>query len=333
MVHTGQHYDPGMSDIFFKELALRSPDYSLDIGSASHGAQTGRMLEAIEKVILEVQPDRVLVYGDTNSTLSGALAAAKLQIAVDHVEAGLRSFDRNMPEEINRVLTDHAADQLFCPTRTAMDNLRSEHLSEGAQHSGDVMLDLALEIRPAALLKIPCAGFDDESYFLATIHRASNTDDRERLGRIVDALATIGRRVGPVVLPAHPRLAARLREFGFRAEDIHIIEPVGYSELQSLILHARGLITDSGGVQKEALFHGVRCLTLRDTTEWVESVNAGMSVLVGDDLASLPTLAAECHGRVDVPIAILEEFGGGCAATNIAASIRLAGSSRRQRRS
>jgi UDP-N-acetylglucosamine 2-epimerase len=329
LVHTGQHYDERLSEIFFVQLGLRAPDHHLGIGSASHGEQTGRMLAELERVIERVRPDRVLVYGDTNSTLAGALAAAKMHVPVDHVEAGLRSFDRSMPEEVNRVLTDHVSDQLLCPTGTAVRNLEREGIREGVVHAGDVMLDLALRAREAALATPLPDGIEEGAYFLATVHRPANTDDPSRLAAVMEALAAVGRAVAPVVLPAHPRLAARLGGVGF-AHGVHITEPAGYLEMQGLILRARGVITDSGGVQKEAMFHGVRCLTLRDSTEWVESLEAGMNVLLGDELLRLVEAAAACAGRAETPRPILDAFGGGEAGARIAEVVREAGRERRR---
>jgi UDP-GlcNAc3NAcA epimerase len=330
LVHTGQHYDAAMSDVFFRQLGLREPDHYLGIGSGPHGSQTGRMLAAIEEVLQRVAPARVIVYGDTNSTLAGALAAAKLHIAVDHVEAGLRSFDRDMPEEVNRVLTDRLSDQLFCPTRTAVENLKAEGIRAGVHLAGDVMLDLALRARSAALETPLPADVRAGEYFVATVHRAANTDDGARLERVVAALGEVSRRIAPVVLPVHPRLAQRLTAARLALDGLQCIEPVGYLEMQGLILRARAVITDSGGVQKEALFHGVPCLTLRDTTEWTESVAAGMNVLVGDDVSRLPMLADACHGRAEVPAAIFEAFGGGRAASVIAGTIRATAGARRR---
>jgi len=330
LVHTGQHYDMRMSDLFFRELEIREPAHNLGIGSGSHGEQTGRMLSELERVMQRVAPARVLVYGDTNSTVAGALAAAKLVLPVDHVEAGLRSFDRDMPEELNRVLTDHLADQLFCPTRTAVGNLQCEGLTEGVLFTGDVMLDLALQTRERALEVALPQGLHDKTYFVATIHRASNTDDPEQLRRIMCALDIVARDVGPVVLPVHPRLGQAIQRTGMHVSSIRTIEPVGYIEMQSLILRSRGVITDSGGVQKEALFHGKRCVTLRTSTEWLESVDAGMNVLLGDDLPSLVDVTAGCDGSAVPSDGVLAQFGGGAASRCIANAVVQRGSERRR---
>jgi UDP-N-acetylglucosamine 2-epimerase len=330
LVHTGQHYDAKMSDVFFRELGMREPAFNLGIGSGAHGEQTGRMLSDLERVMREVAADRVLVYGDTNSTLAGALAAAKLAVPVDHVEAGLRSFDRDMPEELNRVLTDRLSDQLFCPTRTAVANLHCEGLTDGVAFTGDVMLDLALQVRDAARATALPHGLHESQYFIATIHRASNTDDAEQLHRVMRALVDVARLVAPVALPVHPRLARALEANGVQSDPIHIIEPVGYLEMQGLILRSRGVITDSGGVQKEALFHGKRCLTLRTSTEWVESVEAGLNVLLGDDLTRVVDYAAECNGEPRSQSAILSMFGDGQASRSIADAVLARGSARRR---
>lgn len=329
LVHTGQHYDDRLSDVFFRELGLSTPTFHLGIGSGSHGGQTGKMIVRIETVLAADRPDRVLVFGDTNSTLAGALAASKLHIAVDHVEAGLRSFDRDMPEEINRVLTDHLSDQLFCPTRTGVEQLRREGITEGVVLTGDVMLDLALDAREVALQCPLPNGVRAGEYFVATIHRPANTDDSTRLSAILDTLNAVGTRVGAVVLPVHPRLASSLCSRLLGA-GVRRIEPVGYLEMQGLLLRARGVLTDSGGLQKEALFHGVPCITLRDTTEWPESLEAGLNVLAGDRLEDVPSLAAQCQGQRPVPEDVLQAFGGGAAGKRIADAICNAGSGRRR---
>jgi UDP-GlcNAc3NAcA epimerase len=285
-IHTGQHYDENMSDIFFHELGLPKPDRHLGIGSGTHGAQTGRMLEAIEKTVAELAADWVLVYGDTNSTLAGALAAAKLHIRVAHVEAGLRSFNRRMPEEINRVLTDHASDLLFAPTQAAVANLKHEGIPDERIHCvGDVMYDAALYYGAKAereSLIIKNLALQPKQYVLATIHRAENTDDAERLRHIFDGLARAATEI-PVVVPLHPRTREVLKRSG-RLEQLSdqllIVEPVGYLEMVMLEKHAQLIVTDSGGVQKEAFFYEVPCITLRHETEWVELVELGWNRLV-----------------------------------------------------
>ena len=286
LVHTGQHYDENMSDVFFEELDIPQPDYHLGIGSASHGAQTGRMLEEIEKVLLKEKPDRVLVYGDTNSTLAGALTATKLHIPVAHVEAGLRSFNRQMPEEINRVLTDHIADMLFAPTQTAVDNLKKEGISENKIFLvGDVMYDAALyygkQVEEESNI-LEQYRLQPQQYILATIHRAENTDDPIRLRAIFEGLSQVAKEI-PVVLPLHPRTRAALIRDGLyemAVESLVVIPPVGYLDMVMMEKNARLIATDSGGVQKEAYFYRVPCVTLREETEWVELVEAGWNVLV-----------------------------------------------------
>jgi UDP-GlcNAc3NAcA epimerase len=281
LVHTGQHYDENMSDVFFAELGIPAPGYHLEVGSATHGAQTGRMLERIEEVIQKEKPDAVLVYGDTNSTLAGALAAAKLHIPVAHVEAGLRSFNQKMPEEINRVLTDHVSKWLFCPTQAAIDNLKREGIADArVSLVGDVMYDVALMVRDR-VRGAERWGLTAGHYVLATIHRAENTDDPARLAAVFDGLTEVAKRL-PVVLPLHPRTRAVLKREG-KATDgngLRIIDPVGYLDMASLEKHARLVVTDSGGVQKEAFFHRVPCVTLRDETEWVELVELGWNRVV-----------------------------------------------------
>lgn len=286
LVHTGQHYDDNMSDVFFRELEIPEPDYHLDIGSGTHGAQTGRMLEAIEQVLLKEGPDWVLVYGDTNSTLAGALAAAKLHIPVAHVEAGLRSFNRRMPEEINRVLTDHICDLLFAPTQAAVDNLLREGISPTAVRLvGDVMYEAALYYGAKAEAKsrvLARLGLQPKGYILATVHRAENTDDLARLEAIFSGLVSVGKSI-PVVLPMHPRTRAALRYMGPISDieqRLRVIEPVGYLDMLVLEKNARLIATDSGGVQKEAFFYRVPCVTLRRETEWVELVELGWNQLV-----------------------------------------------------
>lgn len=285
LLHTGQHYDTNMSDLFFSELDIPRPDYHLGIGGGAHGQNTGRMLEALEKVFVSEQPDWVLVYGDTDSTLAGALAAVKLHIPVAHVEAGLRSFNRGMPEEINRVLTDHASDLLFTPTQTAVENLRREGIPRERIHNvGDVMYDAALYYGTKAERKsriLERLDLQPKGYILATIHRAENTDDPERLENILRTLVCVHQDV-TVVLPVHPRTRARAQTYKFDhlMEEIVTIDPVGYLDMVMLEKNARLIATDSGGVQKEAYFHRIPCVTLRDETEWVELVELGWNRLL-----------------------------------------------------
>jgi len=282
LIHTGQHYDDLLSEVFFRELEIPTPDYNLGVGSASHGRQTGEMLARVEEVLLEEKPDWVVVYGDTNSTLAAALAAAKLHIPVAHVEAGLRSYNRKMPEEINRVLTDHLSSLLFCPTDTAVRNLVREGITQGVHKVGDVMDDLALwglEVAEQKSTILETLGIEPGGYLLATIHRPNNTDDPGNLSAIVSALNDVAETV---IFPAHPRTQKALKHWGIHLNsNVRITEPVGYLDMLVLEKNARMILTDSGGVQKEAYILGVPCVTLREETEWVETVEAGWNILVG----------------------------------------------------
>ena len=283
LVHTGQHYDADLSDRFFRELQLPPPDYELGVGSGSHAEQTGKMLVGIERAIERERPDIVLVYGDTNSTLAGALAAAKLNVRVAHVEAGLRSFNRRMPEETNRIVADHLSDLLFCPSDTAAANLAREGITKGVYVVGDVMAEMLRRVEAAASNGTVLERLDVRAgrYLLATVHRAENTDDPARLGAIVDAFDRIEE---PVVFPAHPRVRASLARLNRRpGQHVRVIDPVGYFDMIALARHARLVLTDSGGVQKEAYWLGIPCVTLRDETEWVETVAVGWNVLTGAD--------------------------------------------------
>jgi UDP-N-acetylglucosamine 2-epimerase (non-hydrolysing)/UDP-GlcNAc3NAcA epimerase len=290
LVHTGQHYDEALSQVFFGELGLPAPEHRLELGGGSNTAQTARMLAALEPLLAAEGPDAVLVYGDTNSTLAGALAGAQAQIPVAHVEAGMRSHDRTMPEELNRVLTDHASSLLLCSSERSAARLREERVHGDVVVVGDVMVDVATLLAPRAredLGPLRAAGVEPGSYLLATAHRAGNVDDPARLRALVDLLSGMP---GPVVLPLHPRTRARLEAAGLLAglapADVRVIAPQGYLEFTSLLVHARAVLTDSGGVQKEAYLAGVPCVTLRDTTEWTETVDAGWNTLVGLDAAA-----------------------------------------------
>lgn len=286
LVHTGQHYDYQMSQVFFDDLGLGSPDYHLGVGSGSHGFQTGEMLKKIEDVIIKEKPNFVIVYGDTNSTLAGALAAAKLHIPVAHVEAGLRSFNRLMPEEINRVLADHVSDILFCPTQTAVDNLCKEGITKGVYIVGDIMYDAAVQYLVLAEKKstiLQDLSLEKGSFVLATVHRAENTDNIERLKNIFIGLESIVENKLPVILPLHPRTRKQLDSASIKNTRVKIINPVSYLDMLILEKNARVILTDSGGVQKEAYFFRVPCVTLRDETEWVETVESGWNTLVGSD--------------------------------------------------
>jgi UDP-N-acetylglucosamine 2-epimerase len=322
LVHSGQHYDDRMSQVFFDEMGIRRPDRNLEIGSGPHGEQTGRMLVALEQVMLEERPDWVLVYGDTNTTLAGAIAACKLEIPIAHVEAGLRSFNRSMPEEHNRVLTDHCSTLLLCPTQTAVDHLANEGVRGGVHLVGDVMYDAVLHFgqvareRSRVLVDNQLA---DGGYYLATIHRPYNTDAPARLYALLAGLDQVD---APVVFPMHPRTRARLVASlgGQTLRNVRCIDPVGYLDMLRLEQSARGIVTDSGGVQKEAFFFSVPCFTLRPETEWVETVTSGWNTLIpgtqgvgGRQLAD--SIAA--WKRPDAPPPPL--FGLGDAADRIAA--------------
>jgi UDP-GlcNAc3NAcA epimerase len=286
IVHTGQHHDGNMSQVFFDQLDIPPPDYNLELSGGLHGEMTGRMLEAIEKVLLLEKPDWVLVYGDTNSTLAGALAAAKLHIPVAHVEAGLRSFNMRMPEEINRILADRVSSLLFCPTETAVANLQNEGVSRGVHQVGDVMYDVALFYRKRAGCRASILEelrLKPKRYVLATCHRAENTDDAHNLGEILLGLSQIAKDRMPVVLPLHPRTLKKVNEFGLNhvVASLTILEPVSFLDMIALEKDAAVILTDSGGVQKEAFFYGVPCVTMREQTEWIETVALGWNVLVG----------------------------------------------------
>ncbi|GAB3064483.1 non-hydrolyzing UDP-N-acetylglucosamine 2-epimerase [Virgibacillus ainsalahensis] len=285
LVHTGQHYDVNMSDVFFKQLQIPKPDYNLGVGSGSHGKQTARMLSEIESLLMKEKPDVVLVYGDTNSTLAGSLAASKLHVPVAHVESGLRSFNKKMPEELNRLLTDHLSDWLFCPTDTAVANLKKEGIEKGVHLTGDIMFDAILHYKSAALkhstllsrLNLPV-----KDYYLATIHRAENTDNINRLTNLLTVLSQLDRTV---VLPLHPRTKIKIEQWKLAhflsASHIHLVEPLDYFDMLTLESQAKMILTDSGGVQKEAYMLRIPCITLRDETEWVETVHAKWNTLAG----------------------------------------------------
>jgi UDP-N-acetylglucosamine 2-epimerase len=323
LVHTGQHYDHRMSQVFFDEMGIPAPDLNLGVGSGSHAQQTGEAMIGLERAMLEHRPDCVLVYGDTNSTLAGALAACKLRISLAHVEAGLRSYNRAMPEEHNRVITDHCADLLLCPTRTAVDNLAREGITRGVHRVGDTMFDAVKEYAAAARARsdvLGRLGVAPGTFLLATVHRASNTDDADALRRILTALAGSGQRV---VFPVHPRTRERLASLDgamppLDASAVQLVEPVSYLDMLVLQESARAVLTDSGGMQKEAFFLGTPCITLREETEWVETVEAGWNVLVGTDTdAILDAIRAADDRRGEPP----RLFGEGDAAERIAATL------------
>ncbi len=314
IIHTGQHYDENMSDIFFKQMEIPEPVANLQAGTGMHGEMTGRMLAQIEKEIVERKPDWVLVYGDTNSTLAGALAAAKLHVPVAHVEAGLRSFNKRMPEEINRILTDHVSSLLFCPTHAAVANLTKESIVQGVYHVGDVMYDAALAFGEMAQERsriLETLNIESKEYCLATVHRAENTDDPIRLKNILEAFSEIGEKV---VFPIHPRTRSRIDvdKLQANASKITYIDPVSYLDMVQLEKNAKIILTDSGGVQKEAYFHGVPCITLRDETEWVETVEGGWNQVVGSDRGLiLDAFQSAKTGRT------INEYGSGNSAEAI----------------
>ncbi len=285
IIHTGQHYDYEMDKIFFDELQIPVPDYHLGVGSGLHGFQTGEIMKKVEKVFVEEKPDLVLVYGDCNSTLAGALVASKLHIKVAHIEAGLRSFDKNMPEEINRALADHCSDLLFCPTKTAVNNLDREGLIEGVYLTGDVMVDALLHNKDISAQSkiIEERGLKSKHYIVATVHRQSNTDNKKNLKSIVAAFCELSERI---IFPMHPRTEKFLKRYGLfddLRKKVNIIKPLGHIDFLKLINNAKKILTDSGGLQKEAYILKVPCITIRDNTEWVETVEDGWNVLVGAD--------------------------------------------------
>lgn len=324
LVHTGQHFDQNMSDVFFRELEIPKPTHHLGITGGSHGRMTGRMLEAIEDVLLQERPDWVLVYGDTNSTLAGAIAAAKLRIPLAHVEAGLRSFNRAMPEEINRVLADHAADLLFAPTHTAVKNLQHEGLPDDRiALVGDVMFDAMLFYRAKAAEQstiVQDMNLSPGGYVLATVHRAENTDEPARLRGIIEGLASIAESI-PVVLPLHPRTKAALAHNNLMdaaSNSLRLIDPVGYLDMIRLESEANVIATDSGGVQKEAFFNAVPCITLREETEWVELIEAGANVLAGAEPERIRCAFGQVRERNISPAGL---YGDGNAAGEILARL------------
>lgn len=329
LVHTGQHYDPNLSDVFFNQLPLPEPHYNLGVGSGSHAHQTGELLKRIESAILKEGPDVTVLYGDTNSTLAGAVAASKMHLKVAHVEAGLRSFNRRMPEEINRVVADHLSDFLFCPTSTAVNHLKSEGITQGVYLSGDVMLDAALAFTATANTRshvLSTLGLRPSEYMLCTMHRAENTESDRHIAKIVQLLTQIDR---PLVFPMHPRTRDRLASSPhlqepakalLSAKHLHVIDPVSYLDMLALTCNARLVLTDSGGLQKEAYFLGVPCLTLRGETEWTETLNGGWNRLVNaESEQTIPLVESLWMGNGMRPVGRpdLSAFGGGEAANLI----------------
>jgi UDP-GlcNAc3NAcA epimerase len=323
LVHTGQHYDEELSQVFFTELGIPRPEHRLGLGGGSNTSQTARMLEALEGLLASERPDLVLVYGDTNSTLAGALAAAQARIPVAHVEAGMRSFDRAMPEELNRVLTDHAASLLLCSSEAAAENLRAERIAGRVEVVGDVMVDVALLLGPRAAARtevLDAYGVEAGRFLLVTAHRAGNVDDPARLERLVALLEALP---APAVLPLHPRTATRLEASGLRARldaapHLRLAPPLGYLEFTALLHHAQAVLTDSGGVQKEAYLAGVPCVTMRSTTEWTETVDAGWNVLVDLD-AEAALVALQRQPPTERP----QLYGDGRAGERVVAALRM----------
>jgi UDP-GlcNAc3NAcA epimerase len=314
LVHTGQHYDERMSEVFFRELGIPEPDYNLEVGSAGHSVQTGEMLIRMEPIFEKEKPDWVLVYGDTNSTLAGALVASKLHIPVAHVEAGLRSFNREMPEEINRVLTDHVSQLLFCPAQKAVDNLKLEGVSSGVHVVGDVMYDAVLRHSDSAEKKssiLSSLDLKPKQYILATVHRASNVDDTGKLLNILETFSMLGETV---VFPVHPRTRKAIQTAGVSlGANIKLVEPVGYLDMLWLEKNARMILTDSGGVQKEAYWFATPCVTLREETEWVETVESGWNVVVGVERERIMNAIR----NFSIPTSRPNLFGDGDAAQKI----------------
>lgn len=314
LLHTGQHYDDEMSDLFFRQLEIPAPDLNLEVGSGRHGAQTGAMLPGIESVAIERRPDWLLVYGDTNSTLAGALVGSKLHVPVAHVEAGLRSYDRRMPEEVNRIVADHLSTLLLCPSTPAVANLSREGITEGVQTVGDVMYDAFLqnlEIARRTCRVLEQVGFERNGYQLLTVHRAENVDHPELLAAILEGVGDSGRRV---VFPVHPRTRSALNATGQRTPaNVMLTDPVGYLEMLILEENAEAIVTDSGGVQKEAYFAGRPCITLRERTEWTETVDAGWNVLVGTDARAIARAMREFRPKGERP----QLFGDGHAAERV----------------
>jgi UDP-GlcNAc3NAcA epimerase len=314
LLHTGQHYDDAMSDLFFRQLQIPAPDLNLDVGSGLHGAQTGAMLAGIEGVAVRQHPDWILIYGDTNSTLAGALAGAKLRVPVAHVEAGLRSYDRRMPEEVNRVVADHVSALLLCPTGAAVANLAREGITAGVLQVGDVMFDAFrqnLEVARRSRGILAELGLAPGGYVLLTVHRAENVDDTANLRSILQGVGESGLRT---VFPVHPRTRVALGADGMRPPgDVVLVDPVGYLEMLVLEENAEVVVTDSGGVQKEAYFAGRPCVTLRKTTEWIETVDAGWNVLVDTDVDMIAAAIRDFRPRAGRP----ELFGDGHAAERV----------------
>lgn len=327
ILHTGQHFDANMSDVFFSELGIPVPKYNLGISGGMHGAMTGRMIEGIEAIIATENPDWLLIYGDTNSTLAGAIAAAKLHVPIAHVEAGLRSFNMRMPEEINRILSDRISSLLFCPTQTAAANLRAEGLVDGVHNVGDVMYDVALHYKAQAAAEsdaLSRLGVVAQGFVLSTCHRAENTDDPARLCDILTALSEIAKAL-PVVLPLHPRTRKIIadRDLAHLLAGLIVTDPLPFLDMVALEQAAALIVTDSGGVQKEAFFYGVPCVTMRDETEWVETVDLGWNVITG---AAREAIVQAAHAFLAQPPLAARDapYGQGDAAARIVATLAAA---------
>ncbi len=321
IIHTGQHYDANLSDVFFDELEIPKPDYNLGVGSGTHGYQTGQMIMAIEQVLMKEKPEITLVYGDTNTTIAAALAASKLHITLGHVEAGLRCLDRDMPEEINRILTDHCSDLLFCPTKTGVNNLRKENIRQGVYLTGDIMVDILLKNKQVAEKSnvLEAIGLKSKQYLVVTVHRAGNTDNRENLQGIVEALCQIDQTA---VFPIHPRTDGVLYKYGLydrlkENSKIKIIKPLAYLDFLKLMNHAQKILTDSGGIEKEAYVLKVPCITLLETTAWEETVEDGWNVLVGTNTERIMDMAKNFEPRGKQR----EGFGKGRACQNIVSAL------------
>jgi len=320
IIHTGQHFDENMSQVFFDELDIPKPHYNLSVSGGSHGSMTGKMLQGIEEILIKEKPDWLLIYGDTNSTLAGALAASKLHIPIAHVEAGLRSFNMRMPEEVNRIVSDRISTVLFCPTETAVQNLKAEGITRGVHNVGDVMYDVALHYKERAAQSsdiLERLNLQAKNYILATCHRAENTDDIIRLTNIIEALAQLAKSM-PVVLPLHPRTKKLLADFRIENKlgSILCVDPLPFLDMVALEQSAKIIMTDSGGVQKEAFFYGVPCITMREETEWVETVDLGWNILVGASKEKILEAANSFLNR-DLKKAITLPYGNGDASVGV----------------
>ena len=323
LVHTGQHYDDSMSRIFFEEMHIPRPDINLEVGSGSHAIQTALMLERLEPIMLDQKPDAVIIYGDTNSTLAGALTAAKLNIPIVHIEAGLRSFNRTMPEEINRIIADRLSTILSCPTQTAVQNLHNEGITDGVINTGDVMYDAILHFKPLYQKSdiLSTLTVSPKDYVLATVHRASNTDNTQNLQNILEGLNNSGKRC---IFPLHPRTRKVMENNDISPTtypNINFIQPLGYLDFMAVASNASTIVTDSGGVQKEAYWHGVPCITVRTETEWVETVKAGWNIITGTNIHKISEAVNTFHPTTPRP----EHFGNGHAAQKIVQAISTGG--------